>query len=594
MPETWIRNWRTAVNHRDTVLMQALLANPCPEKLAAALVFAGEQDCLEGMRLLLNAGVDPNKCSLSGRSAITLLARAGREKAVQLLLDHGIRADELSQADWSPLHAAAEEGDAEMLRLLLQAGIKDESGPSSSETALQVAARRGFVEAARVLLDSGSQINAEKTPLSLASGAGHLEMARFLLERGADPNSADYQTPLAAAAGGGHVRIIELLLANGALLTKRNVNCRTPLHYAIEKDRPAAVQLLLRKGAETEVWDHLDRTPLMHAAGYAHHDRRHQSAREICTHLLSAGADVNAVNPEGRSPLLFAAAAGDAVRVGLLLEAGAQVDAASRWGWTPLMIATEAGRRDVIRRLLKGGATPLTWEKRRQIALLKALAAKEWRVSQLLLMFSREVNCTDDEGRTPLHLALEGRPPSPGVVRKLLATGANVNYPDQYGYPPVSRIKGEGFGYFMRLLLEAGADLSLGRVPVGTTQLIEQLRAGKVENTELMIAAGADLNAPDRQGITPLVYALYTSFRDPNRRILRALLKGGADAHAPGNGGKTALQIAAEHDDPELLQILQDHLAGKSEALPLADLKSPSPSPSPSKGRRGRGQRRGR
>lgn len=563
MHEDWLYQWRKAVDDRDSKQMAALLANPDSKKLASALVYAGEHDCLEGLHLLLKAGVDPNVQLSNERFAISYIVHMGREKAVQLLLDHGARPDELSTGEWPPLHAAAEQGDAELLRRLLRAGIKVEVGSAWGESALHVAARQGYLEAARVLLDSGCPVDLrrelDKTPLTVAAGAGHVEMVRLLLERGADPNLPSYETPLMAAAGHGREGVAALLLANGADLTARDVRKRTPLHYAVEGDSPALVRLLLEAGAEVDARDCRDHTPLMDAAGPARPKyRKYRKSRELCQVLIDAGADVNAVTSEGCSALKFAAATGDMPRVELLLAAGARVDGASRWGWTPLMVATKARHRNVVRCLLAAGAPPLTWEKRRQLALLEALASNYWRYACLLLTLRLDVNCQDEEGQTPLHLALGARRPNEWAVRKLLAYGAAVNQSDLYEHVPLSRVQAKGFRRFVRLLLDAGADLNSGRVPVGIAMLNEQISNGEVENTEFLIACGVEVNTPDRQGITPLVRAVYSSVRDPSRRILRAVLRAGADMHAVRTDGKTALQLATERADPELLQVFQE------------------------------------
>lgn len=575
MMETWIAQWRKAVDRQDTGQMEALLAAPDPEKLAAALVYAGERDCLDGMRLLLKAGVDPTVTLPDGRFALSYIVRAGREKAVQLLLDHGARPDELSKGDGPPLHAAAEEGDAEILRRLLRAGVKDEITPDWEESALQIAARKGYLEAARVLLDGGSPIDAcreyGRTPLVAAAEAGQVEMVRLLLERGADPNAPAWTTPLMAAARRGRDRVVELLLAHGVAVTAQDSRGLTPLHFAEEGDSPAVVQLLLQAGAEVDARDCRGRTPLMIAAGRRPERLCYRRSKEICGLLVTAGADVNAATPEKRGPLLLAAAAGDAPRVELLLEAGARVDAASCWGWTPLMAAMAEGHRAVVRLLLEAGAPPLTREMRRQIALLKALASKRWLLSRILLEFGAGVNCVDDAGQTPLHLALDGRPPRLGLVKKLLAAGADVNRLDADGCPPLFRIHGEGFAHFVRLLAQAGADLNL-RIARhgGTTKLLEHIRLCHIEEAEALIVAGADVNTPDLHGRTPLMWAAFSAPRDPERRLLRALLAAGADVAAVDAEGKTAKDWAVERNHLDLLQILEEHPA-PGQTRPLAD-----------------------
>jgi len=71
---------------------------------------------------------------------------------------------------------------------------------------------------------------------------------------------------------------------------------------------------------------------------------------------LQQGADPNATDAQGRTPLLEAVGAGQTEAVRLLLAAGAKVNAASLDGRTPLIEAAARGHVDVTRLLIEGGA----------------------------------------------------------------------------------------------------------------------------------------------------------------------------------------------------------------------------------------------
>src|SRR5205809_62232 len=115
------------------------------------------------------------------------------------------------------------------------------------------------------------------------------------------------------------------------------------LFAAIRRNDAAAVALLLQTGGDPNVRNPEGTTPLMYAAIHA--------AAPLMKLLISNRADPNARNPAGATALMWAA--GDARKVKLLVEAGADVSAKSTLGRTPLIIASAtAGNLETVRLLL--------------------------------------------------------------------------------------------------------------------------------------------------------------------------------------------------------------------------------------------------
>jgi len=73
--------------------------------------------------------------------------------------------------------------------------------------------------------------------------------------------------------------------------------------------------------------------------------------------IIDAGANVNAKNNIGGTPLMIASQYGHEVCVKLLLDVGADVNAKNKDGWTALMFASRYGHKDVVELLKKHGAT---------------------------------------------------------------------------------------------------------------------------------------------------------------------------------------------------------------------------------------------
>ena len=148
--------------------------------------------------------------------------------------------------------------------------------------------------------------------------------------------------------------------------------------------------------------------------------------REVVRSLLKQGADVNAAQGDGTTPLHWAARRGDVELAQMLIYAGANVRATTRLGgWTPLLMAAQLGHAKMIETLLNAGS---------------------------------DLKTTTAFGATPLMLASAAG--NPDAVRLLLSKGGDVNAAES--------VRGETALMFaaaynrvdaMRLLIDAGADV---------------------------------------------------------------------------------------------------------------------------------------
>ncbi len=158
---------------------------------AAKLLEAARFGRLEAVRLLLDAGVDPNSSDgILGGAALIEASKAGHTEIVKLLEDRGANVD---------------------------------GADHQGVTGLMEAARAGHVSVARFLLDSGADVNAQEnifggTALLEAVRAGHERMVRLLLDRDADVNAPDKTglNALSEATLRGRTQIVRLLRAYGA------------------------------------------------------------------------------------------------------------------------------------------------------------------------------------------------------------------------------------------------------------------------------------------------------------------------------------------------------------------------------------------
>jgi ankyrin repeat protein len=160
------------------------------------------------------------------------------------------------------------------------------------------------------------------------------------------------------------------------------------------------------------------RTPLHLAAGF-----RQRAVAEL---LLAHGADVNAKDNDGGTPL---SSAGSKDVTELLLAHGADVNAKDNDGWTPLHRASSASsRREVVESLMAHGADVNAANNKGQTALHMAAIGCNKETVELLLAHGADANARAKSGATPLQFA-RGMSHDPGhkdVVELLTKAGAET------------------------------------------------------------------------------------------------------------------------------------------------------------------------
>jgi ankyrin repeat protein len=171
----------------------------------------------------------------------------------------------------------------------------------------------------------------------LASLTGQTSAVDRLLAAGADvhlQSSSQGWTALFCAAMKSHEDIVVKLLQAGADPNDKNVSSSTPLcGVCVQGCSPAIVGLLLEAGADVNATNGLGHSPLFEASS-----TRHANRLEVVQTLLAGGADVNQVSPDQGLTPIFAARKGDVAHC--LVTAGADVNARNAAGATPLIWST--------------------------------------------------------------------------------------------------------------------------------------------------------------------------------------------------------------------------------------------------------------
>src|SRR5215472_12680098 len=216
--------------------------------------------------------------------------------------------------------------------------------------------------------------------------------------------------------------------------------------------------------------------------------------------LMRADVDVNATEPDGSTPLLWASYKDDLAAADKLIRAGANVNAANDLGVTPLWAASQNGSVTMVTRLLAAGANPNLALLAGETPVMVASRSGYPDVVELLLAKGASPNAHGARGQTALMWAVAEKHPE--VVKVLLAHGADIKarsdvWTDVMAAPPHS-------------ILAYNKAIPHG----GETALMFAARDGDLASAKLLVAAGGNVNDADAWGVSATVLAVHSGYRE--------------------------------------------------------------------------------
>ncbi|KAL8776403.1 MAG: hypothetical protein Q9203_003400 [Teloschistes exilis] len=424
--------------------------------------------------------------------------KTGDEALLVSLIAANYDVDARGDTNMSALHYAARRNDIRLVYLLLKAKADIEACDREKKSPLHLATETGLRSIMSLLLAKNANPEARdrygKTPLHYAAEKYSSRFAvPLLLEAGAQVNPRDYhnKTPLHYAVQGGDAVLVELLLNRKADIEARGENTKTPLHYAVDGDHQEIVQLLLDRKADIEARGENTKTPLHYAV-----DGDHQ---EIVQILLDRKADIEAIGENTKTPLHYAVDGDHQEIVQLLLDRKADMEARTSSNKTPLHYAVERGYADIV---------------------------------ELLLNRKANIDTHHSDDKAPLRYAVERS--YTDLVELLLEKGADVEAPAGENKTPLHYAFAQGYTALVGLL------------SAGDNKTPLHYAAEKNSSSDIMrllLRAGVRTDVRDRQGRTPLYYAVQRNRDD----MARPLLDHDANPHIRDLSGKTPLDLADQN-----------------------------------------------
>jgi|KBSMisStandDraft_5_1062788.scaffolds.fasta_scaffold152234_2 ankyrin repeat protein len=341
---------------------------------------------------------------------------------------------------------------------------------------------------------------------------------RTLLSARPNVNSvgADGATALHWAVQRNNPDLVDMLLRAGAD-AKASTRYQVPvLYFAALNGNARIVDRLLTAGADANATAYEGQTMLMTAALSGQPD--------VVRMLLRRGAKVDVTEPfKGQTALMWAASEGNTEAAAILIEAGADIKAKSPGGFTPLLFAVRNARPDTVRMLLDRGADVNDVAPDGSSGLSMAVVNAYFELASMLLDRGANPNLPDPRG-SPLHTVAwlrkpgadgaagvgrtpQGTPVQTGVVTplqlaaKLLEKGANPNARVAWKEPTFGKEGGTA---------RNPPNVVLGRhllSYIGATPFYVAAKNGDAPLMRLLADHGADTTMPTRTGITPLMVA---------------------------------------------------------------------------------------
>lgn len=476
------------------------------ETKVTALMYAAASGHLDVVKTLLKHGADVNKAHTNDGTALLESCTAGQLEILKTLVEKGAKYDIVDKDGVTPLMSAASQGHYDCVQYLVEK-LKESMSPEVFQEYLN---RLSYSGGSAVMFSSAAGI-ANITSLLIKEGANYDEVAKATPEylealaeaisKGTVPEDQephiDGVSSMHVAAQGGHIKTLKVLLEAGAEVNVKDEEDRTPLLLAVKGNYGDIAVELVSAGANPNM-------PYKDDEGNDHNllmDAIIVENEEFALALIEKGADYIAYRDDQKiSTLLQASHRGLTVVVKALLNKHAALkdkdeeaykeylNAKSDESITPLIASASEGHTDVVDLLLATpGVDKDILDKDGTTAVMAASARGHVGPARSLIKAGADINVQNADGHTALMFAYNGK----NQVETL--------YERYHQYVVEAKDKAEdGMGGS-----EEGAAAVTASKEVddaGTGPIIEGALKNHTDLVQALVDAGADQTLKDKEG----------------------------------------------------------------------------------------------
>ena len=432
----------------------------------------------------------------------------------------------------------------DIAELLLNAGAKAETIDKTGKNLITYCMERRKYEMAKLLKKHGAQLKNKEAVFLMQRGLviGDGELVQTLISLGVNVNTkfSDGLSALWVAAFTNNRDMIEILAEGKANMNIKDSNGKTVLMWAVENDKKEVANILIKHGANVNLMDNKKRTALLSAV---------LADKPRMVHMLVKNdAKIDLKDSEGNSPLLVAASRGNIGLVKLFIEHGAFVNASDMFGNTPILISLHKNFDDITEFLLSKDADLNKANNSGETPLIVAAKKGHIKFVKVFVEKGAAIDAADKNGDTALILAK--RENRHDVVLYLLNQNALIEKRSEQdellAYATLNSYHDIAANLIQR-------QISVNRrFPDGLFPLWYSVRNGDTKMIDMLLAAGADLEAKSKDGETVLLYACLKR----EEQVVLTILEKGANFNIIDKQKSTPLMIAAGRGFERVVQFL--------------------------------------